>query len=229
LLELSRELFELKDFLSHKAQGVVRVSVPKIFSVLFIDKWIPEFLRMYPDLSVRFDFDVDEGGVDFSQADICVRVTDSPPPGLIGRKLFEVRYIPCASPQYIERHGTPAHPADLVAHSCIPLAGNVETERWDFSRQGEFCSTAVTGRYCSNDSEAMLKATFGGVGISCLPSVTAEQAIADGRLCRVLPDWEYTGSSQGMAWLLYQPGRHVSLRLKVMIDYLLVKLLRPSG
>ena len=78
----------------------------------------------------------------------------------------------------------------------------------------------VRGRYISNHSEARLEAALGDIGITVLPQFTAAHALAEGRLREVLPQWRYTGSYQGAAWLLWRQNLHLPPKLRVLIDYL---------
>jgi DNA-binding transcriptional LysR family regulator len=222
LLHSSSRVFELKEELV-RPQGLIRISAPKMMNNI-CNQLMPEFLKKYPDINVQFIFDNSELNLISNEIDLSIRITDSPPLGLIGRKLFKVGYTLCASPDYIAEHGIPLHPAELAKHSCIVMADNLEGEKWEFVSGDDRVQISVRGRYCSNDSEAVLEATLSDLGIACVPSAIAEQALRDKRLYSVLPHWRYSGASQGMAWLLYQPNRHGSQKLKVMVDYLLSKL-----
>ncbi|WP_283189407.1 LysR family transcriptional regulator [Pseudomonas sp. PMCC200344] len=222
LLHSSSRVFELKDELV-RPQGLIRVSAPKMMNNI-CNQLIPEFLRKYPDINVQFIFDNSEINLISSEIDLSIRITDSPPLGLIGRKLFKVGYTLCASPDYIAEFGVPLHPADLAMHSCIVMSEDSAGEKWEFKNGAEKYQISVKGRYCSNDSEAVLEATLSNLGLACLPVAVADLAIKEQRLHAVLPSWDYVGVSQGMAWLLYQPNKQGSQKLKVMVDYLLAKL-----
>lgn len=222
LLQSSSKVFELKDELV-RPQGLIRVSVPKMMNNI-CNGLIPEFLRKYPDINVQLIFDNSELNFISNEIDLSIRITDSPPLGLIGRKLFKVGYTLCASPDYIAEHGVPLHPEDLAAHSCIVISDDADGEKWEFKKGAEKFHISVNGRYCSNDSEAVLEATLSDLGVACLPVAVANLAIEEKRLHALLPDWNYVGASQGMAWLLYQPNKHGSQKLKAMVDYLLSKL-----
>ena len=69
-------------------------------------------------------------------------------------------------------------------------------------------------------SEARLQVALAGLGITCLPHFTAAQALAEGRLREVLPQWRYTGSYQGAAWLLWRQNHHLPPKTRALIDYL---------
>jgi len=226
VLESSADVFRLKDKLTDNPQGLVRVIVPKSLYAA-CSKLIPEFLSLYREVDVqllcgeKFDFILD--GIDLG-----IMITDKPPEGMVARRLFEVEFVICASEGYLKKHSKPIHPAELVSHSCIPFAGDPDKQCWKFLSSSESCDVAILGRYSSECPEATLTATLSDVGISCLPVSLAADAIQDNRLKILLSDWVFKGDSQGTAWIVYQHGKFVSKRIKVMVSYLLNKLVASS-
>ncbi len=170
---------------------------------------------------------LNEAGAEFYQHcrdmlgfDLLVQVTDTPPEGLAGKPLGPVRQLLCASPDYLQRHGEPQHPQDLLRHSCLYLGETAGDNRWHLRRGEQQETVTVRGRYISNHSEARLLVALAGLGITCLPHFTAAQALADGQLREVLPQWRYTGSYQGAAWLLWRQNHHLPPKTRALIDYL---------
>ncbi|MGY4665507.1 DNA-binding transcriptional LysR family regulator [Ewingella americana] len=124
-----------------------------------------------------------------------------------------------ATPEYLERHGMPEKPTDLLRHDCIVFRHNTsgQRERWSLSKDGEELTLPVNGRFIINDSLAMMQATLDGVGISWMVSGYVENLIAEGRLISILPDW----CPQVPGFCLYYPDRRqMSLKLRVFIDFL---------
>lgn len=227
LLESSANVFRLKERFLESPQGLIRIAVPRSLYGR-CHQLIPGFLEQYPDVNVQLISN--EGALDFiaESIDIGIRITDAPPLGLVARKLFPVDFVVCAADSYLEKYGRPVHPSTLVEHSCIPFSDTSEIQTWKLaSVQGAY-EVSVSGRYVSDSPEAVLNATLSGLGISCLPASLAGEAIAANDLVEVLPEWKYVGALQGMAWILHQPGRHVSQKIKVMVDYL-VGALRSTG
>lgn len=202
LLETSASVFRWKDHFLDKPQGLIRLVVPKSFHRACNDTF-PEFLRMYPDINVQLISN--DGALDFigGSIDIGIKITNSPPLGLVARKLFTVDYMLCASREYTNDKGLPSHPGELVSHSCIPVTTAVESETWSFFSEGERCEVKISGRYYSDGPESSHNAAVAGLGISCLPSKLATEAIANNQLFQILPGWKYQGPNQGMAWLIF--------------------------
>jgi len=227
LLESSANIFRLKERFLESPQGLIRIAVPRsLYGTCH--QLIPEFLKRYPDVNVQLISD--EGTLDYiaESIDIGIRITDTPPLGLVARKLFPVDFVVCAAGSYIEKYGRPVHPSDLAEHSCIPFSDFSESGTWEFLSAQDACDVSISGRYVSDSAEAVLNATLSGLGISCLPARLAGEAIAVNDLVEVLPEWKYVGALQGMAWILHLPGRHVSQKVKVMVDYLVCALRRTG-
>ncbi|WP_264312546.1 LysR family transcriptional regulator [Pseudomonas putida] len=226
VLESSADVFRLKDKLTENPQGLIRIAVTKSLYAA-CSKLIPAFLSRYREVDVqmlcgeRFDFISD--GIDLG-----IIITDKPPEGMIARRLCEIDFVICAAENYFRESSRPNHPSDLTSHSCIPFVGDPNKQCWRFSSVSESCDVVIPGRYLSECPEATLTATLSGVGISCLPVCLAAEAIGDNRLQVLLPDWVFKGEPQGTAWVVYQSGRFLSKRVKVMVSYLLSELAAAS-
>lgn len=220
MLEAAQAAVDVGEQVMSSPRGRVRLSVPKAFGRFLIAPLMPDFLQRYPQVDVTLNLSDRSPDLIAEQFDLLVCVTDQPPANLAGRPLCHVEQVLCASPTYLQRHGTPLHPGELVHHACLYLDESPEDHRWHFSNGADQAVVAVNGRFASNHSEVRLGAVLDHQGITCLPHFTAAAALADGRLQRVLTPWRYTGSYQGTAWILYHPSRHLPPKLRVLIDYL---------
>ncbi|WP_144110624.1 LysR family transcriptional regulator [Paraburkholderia sp. BCC1886] len=207
--------------LASKPQGKVSVSAPTAFAKTVIHPLIPGFLQAYEevDLQLRFtDDDIDPLADDI---DLVIRVTEHPPPGLAGRRLGSVRWLMVASPAYLEAHGVPAAPRDLLKHDCLYLGETVDDNRWRLRRGTETQSVDVKGRYIANHAGARLEAAQQDLGIASVPEFAAMAALQRGELVEVLPDWKLEARAYiGTVWLLYPPNRFLPQKVRVLIDYL---------
>lgn len=220
----AREVLQLADRQGSTPQGLVRMSAPKAYGRQRIHPLVAPFLATHPQVQVQLvvtDRTVDLFAEDI---DLAIRITDAPPPGLAGRPLETVEHIVCASPAYLAQRGTPAHPEDLAAHDCIYLGEDAGDRRWRFVRGTEQAAVAVHGRYAANHSEIRHDAALAGLGVASLPAFTAQAALADGALVRVLADWRHDTAYSGTVWLLYPPGRFMPARLRAWIDHLALHL-----
>ena len=218
MLDAADQALAVGERLMSSPRGLVRLSVPKAYGKFVISPLMPEFLRRYGDVDVQLHISDQSPDLVEEGFDLLVQVTDQPPEGLAGKPLGPVRQMLCASPAYLQQHGTPQHPQELLRHSCMYLGERAGDNRWHFSNGEQQEVVTVRGRYISNHSEARLEAALGDIGITVLPQFTAAQALAEGRLCEVLPHWRYTGSYQGAAWLLWRQNLHLPPKQRVLID-----------
>ncbi|PHM37226.1 LysR family transcriptional regulator [Xenorhabdus innexi] len=220
MINSAQAVMSISGNFNHEPQGMVRVSVPKAVGRFVIHPHIPAFLTRYPkvDISLRLD----DRYVDLidDEVDLAIRITDQPPPGLMGRRLLKIWHMLCATPEYLAEHGIPQHPHDLKTHSCIYLGEEPGDSRWKFSQGSKIATVNIQGRYAANHTGVRLDAALKNIGISSLPYFTARHALQQGRLVQVLPDWSFKANYTGELWILYPPTRHLPAKLSVFIEFL---------
>lgn len=118
----------------------------------------------------------------------------------------------------------PQQPEDLREHSCIVLGETPADARWKFRQGSKSVTVGVRGRYAANHTGVRLDAVLQGIGIGSLPYFTARQALEEGRVIQVLPEWDFIASYHGGVWLLQTPTRYLQPKLRVFIDFLVERL-----
>ncbi|WP_159978834.1 MULTISPECIES: LysR family transcriptional regulator [unclassified Novosphingobium] len=163
------------------ARGLVRIGVTTALGLHYAQRL--EHLREgHPDLMVELLFadwrDVaDDGGLD-----LWLTVGASEAPGAVA--LGELARILVAAPAYLEAHGVPSGPDDLMAHQCLTYGYAARSEPWPIDGR----EMRVNGFLRANTSEAVLRATRGGLGIGLLPRIQVEEDLARGTAVQVLPE-----------------------------------------
>lgn len=229
MLESARLAMDSASSTQAVAQGKLTLSVPKAVGRFAIHPLMLEFFTRYPQVDVCLrledrvlDF-IDDG------IDLALRITHTPSPGLHGKPLMTISHVVCATPGYLEQHGTPRMPQDLRAHSCISLGETPADARWKFRRAGKTETIQTHGRYAANHTAVRLDAVKQNLGIGSLPLFTAREALARGEIVQVLPEWEFISSYSGQLWLLWSGNKHMPARMRAMIDYLSEKMQPASG
>ncbi len=220
MLNAAQAALEASGRLGEEPQGQLRISVPKALGHFVIHPHMPEFLERYPKVDVLLRLEDRYMDLFDEQIDLAIRITDQPPPGLMGRRLLHIDHLPCATPEYLARHGVPAHPLDLKTHNCIYLGEEPGDSRWKFRRADKAVTVQVHSRYAVNHTGVRLDAVLRHLGIGSLPRFTAREALDQGRIVQVLPEWSFLTNYSGDAWALYPRTRHVAPKLKVMLDFL---------
>lgn len=220
MVNAARSVMEISGQYTHEAEGLVRVSVPKAVGRFVIHPHMPAFLQRYPKVDVQLILEDRPVDLIDDNLDLILRISESPPPGLVGRPLFPIEHLLCATPQYLAEHGTPQHPHDLQEHSCIYLGETPADARWKFRQAGKTVTVGVRGRYAANHTGVRLDAVLQHVGIGSLPYFTARHALEAGTVVQVLAQWDFIASYHGEVWLLHSPTRYLPPKLRVFIDYL---------
>ncbi|MBB4279628.1 LysR family transcriptional regulator [Rhizobium mongolense] len=185
--------------------GTIRINAAPFAARSIIKPLVLEFLRRYPDMNVDI---VTEGKmVDIVRDgfDLGVRVEGLVPTDMIAVSLGRPqRHAVVGSPEYIEKHGIPLAPPDLLTHSCIRVRlPDGSLFRWRFEKGGEQVQIDVRGQITLDEASLTRTAVLDGAGLGYLFEQDILPEIEVGQVIRVLADW--TPSYPGLC--LYYPGR----------------------
>ncbi|MCR6664090.1 MAG: LysR family transcriptional regulator [Luteimonas sp.] len=188
-------------------RGLLRVAVTSIAEPFLSGPLVATFAEAYPgitlDVTVTDDvFDIVAAGFDAG-----VRLGEVIEQDMIAVPVGGLqREIAVASPAYLERHGVPAHPRELVPHRCIGWrpGPDVAPWRWEFVEDGHAFSVAVDPQITTNDLQLMLRTALAGGGITFGPEECFRPWIASGELVPLLR--HYLPPFPG--FFLYFPNRH---------------------
>ncbi|MDE1164928.1 MAG: LysR family transcriptional regulator [Pseudomonas sp.] len=198
-------------------RGRLRISLPLVSPLML--PVLGQFMADYPQIELDLDFtdrlvDVIEDGFD-----AVIRTGEPKDSRLSARKLGTFRLLPVAAPAYLQRHGTPQVPADLLHHRCLhyrnPSTGKLE--RWALNlAPGEPELQLPVAMICNN-IETRVSFALRGLGIAYLPDFAIKQPLADGRLQPVLADWV---DETNVFYVLWPASKHPSPKIRVLVDYL---------
>jgi len=197
-------------------RGGLVVTAPIVFGRLHVLPVIADFLQAYPQVDVRLlqaDRNVD---LLEEHVDVAVRIGTLPDSRLKATPLGAISRVVCASPDYLARHGAPAHPNELAAHTCVTFETLASASAWPFLVDGREVSVPVHSRLAVNTAEAAIDAAVSGVGLTRVLSYQVEDAVRAGRLEIVLADFP----SATMAVNLVHAGQQrLALKLRTFLDF----------
>jgi LysR family transcriptional regulator, transcriptional activator for dmlA len=215
------EIREMEDAVSSShsvPKGLLRVNATLGFGRTTIAPIVSAFAKRYPHVEVQLDvtdrpIDLVESGVD-----LAIRFGELPDKRLNARRVMSNRRFLCASPRYLERHGTPANLGDLARHACILHRQNDDAYGvWRFVRNGRSETVKVRGTLSSNDGDIVLGWALDGHGILVRSEWDLAKYVESGRLRIVLPEFVQTSADL----FVYYPGkRNQSARARAFIDFL---------
>jgi DNA-binding transcriptional LysR family regulator len=169
--------------------GVLRASLPVDFASTYLAPLIAEFAGKYP--GIRFDFDLTPRVVDLVSEpfDVAIRMGTPPDSNLIARQLANLSAYLYASPMYLKINGEPTNPAELTQHECLGFR-TLKTGTWAVHNAEEKMEVPISGRVQLNSVGLTRKLAAQGMGIVMLPGEIVADDVAQGKLRRILPDWE---------------------------------------
>ncbi len=205
--------------LQEEPRGSLRVNAPMTFGILHLGPLLAEFITQYPDLQVelslndRFIDPIDEG------FDVTVRIAAAPgAASLIVHHLAPCPMVICAAPSYLQRRGIPTQPADLANHACLHYGHRSQDTTWTLTAAEQTPITvSIHGPLCCNNGEVLTQAAVAGLGIVLMPRFIVEDALQRGQLQRILEDF---CPPENQIYALYPINRHLSVKVKVLIEFL---------
>ncbi|MFL9900290.1 LysR family transcriptional regulator [Paraburkholderia fungorum] len=209
------------------AAGVLRISMPTPYAHYRVLPILPAFRERHPQ--VRVDVHISNRNIDFAEEgfDLAIRGRAPDESNLIARKLEDAELVVVASRAYLSRAGTPTSLDDLARHDCIQfdLPSSGRKIPWLFKSKGDVQEHFTEGGYSSaGDVLGGVTLARNGGGLFQTYRFVVEQDLATGGLVEVLP--EFGGTSRPFV-LLYPHKRHVSLRVRRFVEFL-VETLGPA-
>jgi len=200
-------------------QGLLRVDVGAAFGRRLLVPALPEFFALYP--GIRIELGCSDRVVDAVEEGVDCFVRGGLPPDstLVAQPVGEIDLLYCAAPTYLAARGVPRHPEDLLGHDIVRYFSTRygQTDTWNFSRSETRLELALDGPFAVNDSEAYLEAGLAGLGVIKMTTFMAEEALREGRLVRLLPDWR---PDPLPIYVMYPESRRLSAKVRVLVAWL---------
>lgn len=210
-----------------RAKGTLHITAPVMFGQTHVLPVLGEFLDLHPAVDARTLFLdrvvhlIDEG------MDMAVRIGHLPDSSLRAIRVGSVRSVVVAAPRYLEEHGPPDEPEDLVHHDIVAVSRSpAPSVKWDFGARIPR-SVTLEPRLSTNTIATGLHAAEAGWGVTRLLSYQVHDAITSGRLVRVLADAE---RGPIPVHLVHPDARHVSAKVRAFLEFASAKLrIRLAG
>jgi DNA-binding transcriptional LysR family regulator len=174
---------------SRMPKGTVRLAAPMSFGASHVAPLLPQFVEIYPDISV--DLHLNDAMTDLlgEGFDAAVRIAVEPGASLAVRRLCEMPRYLVGAPKYLNTYGKPEHPLHLAQHRCICYSYTRTNEVWRFAKGRKSASVRPSGPLRLNNGDAIMSALIAGTGLGILPDFFLREALESKRLERLLPDW----------------------------------------
>jgi DNA-binding transcriptional LysR family regulator len=202
-------------------RGALLVTAPIMFGKLHVAPVVHDFLAAYPPVSVRLILSDQVIDLIDAHVDVAIRIGRLPDSRLIGRQVGQVRWMCCASPDYLARQGEPEHPERLIEHDCIAFEGLQSHRNWVFGHGETERAFPIRPRFSVNTADAVVAAAVAGLGIARLMTYQVAAAIAGGRLVPILRAWDDRPTPVN---LIHQPQPVQPLKRRAFLDFVAPRL-----
>ncbi|MCP1455807.1 LysR family transcriptional regulator [Pseudomonas kilonensis] len=208
LEEIDNEMAMLSEF-RDKPAGKLRITAGEHSAITILQSVLAKLLPDHPDLNIEIIVDYGFTDIVAEGFDAGVRLGPQVAKDMIALRIGpDMRMAVVGSPAYFARHAKPVIPDDLTAHNCInlrmPTHGGLYV--WEFEKNGQELKVRVEGQLVFNTIAMRLEAALQGLGLAFMPEDLVQDAVAQGRLIRVLEDWCEPFSG----YHLYYPSRRQS-------------------
>ncbi len=193
--------------------GKLKITAPVTYGERTIAPLVNSFVAKYPELEVRLHLTnqtldlIDEG------YDLAIRLGKLDDSTMMAKRLASRTQYVCASPDYLATHGVPHSLSELEQHNC--LQGTLDY--WRFQEKRKARNVKVKGNIRCNSGRALVDAALKGIGIVQLPDYYVLRFIESGQLVSLL---EHLREPDDGIWALYPHNRHLSPKVRMLIDYL---------
>lgn len=210
--------------LNEAPQGTLRVNTTLGFGRTHIAPLLSQFASKHPKLDIQLQLSVNPPPVNEDTFDVCFRFGHPPDSRVIARFIANHRRIVVASPAYLEKHGVPQTPRDLVRHNCIGIRqGDEAYGQWRFTpvrgTRGTTQASAtvkVRGNLTTNDGGIAVSWALDGHGILLRAEWDVEPYLSNGRLVQVLAGY---ASPDADIYAVYGHQHRSSVRIRALVDF----------
>ena len=204
-----------------KPSGRLAITAPALFGKLFVMPAIIDYLQRYTDTQIEAVFldrmvNLLEEGLD-----VAVRIGELADSSERALRVGSVRTITCASPAYLEQHGTVLTPDELLEHSLISSGTANQVLDWRFAEKGGHRNLRIQARLTVTSNDAILDAAKQGFGIARLLSYQVAEALANKELVLLLEDYELAPLP---IHVIHREGRNASAKVRTFVDLIAASL-----
>lgn len=199
-------------------KGRLRVSAALGHGRLAIVPLVAAFTARYPNITVDLSLGDEVVDILAGQADVAVRFGPLPDSPLTARRIGETRQVVVASPDYLQRHGTPLQPEDLAEHNCLRFNFRRAEPNWPFLRDGQTFSLQVCGNIACSSGEALAQLARVGAGIARIGEFSVAEDLQRGDLVPLLQ--AFNPDDREPIHAVFVGGSAMPARVRLFVDFL---------
>lgn len=203
--------------------GALNVSCSSAQGRAHLMPLITRFVARYPKVSINVQLDDRFVDMVAENIDISIRIGYLPDSSLIARKIGDLVWVLCASPEYLKNAPPLNSPSDLIKHRCLFYKNAKMTmNNWTFSHEKEEQTVAVTGPLSINDPGALINAAVDNTGVLLIDQGLLGDTMKQGKLIPLLPDYKAIGGLP--MYLVFPEKEFMPAKTRALIDFLLAEM-----
>jgi DNA-binding transcriptional LysR family regulator len=206
--------------LQSKPQGMIKLTTPVTYGEQQLMPLVNDFMVQYSDIEVTAFLSNQQVDLIEEGYDLAIRIGKLRDSTMMAKKLSSRTNFVCAAPSYIEKYGIPHSLTELGQHNC--LLGTLDY--WHFKESGKEKNIRVTGSVRYNSGYSLVDAAIKGLGIVQLPDYYVQKHLESGELVGLLDNLR---EPEEAIWALYPHNRHLSPKIRLLLDYLAAHLSKP--
>jgi DNA-binding transcriptional LysR family regulator len=198
--------------------GELRIALSSDLGRNLAISWLDEFLETYPEVSLRTN--VTDSNIDFyrDSVDMALRYGSPSDANLYGFKICNVPGVLCATPNYLDSHGTPEHPHDLVSHNGLFYQlYDITHDHWSFSHEstGAEYKIKMNGNRASNDGDLVRRWCAAGKGLAVKSSLDMSAELLSGKVVSIMPEFKPRSTE---LWLIFPSRQSITPAARLLRD-----------
>ena len=200
-----------------RIEGTLKMTAPLSFGLMHLNDIIDEYANQHPELNFELDFSDRHTDLIEEGFELAIRIRELQDSSYQAKRLALIRYALCASPEYLERMGTPKTFDDLSEHEFLQYGMSKSSTIELIDEQGKKHQVAVIGKIKANNGDFLREMAVKGHGIAFLPTFITYQALISGELVPILQQYQLPTLN---AYAVYPKNRFLSQRCRYLIDFI---------
>ena len=200
-----------------RIEGTLKMTAPLSFGLMHLNDVIDEYANQHPELKFELDFSDRHTDLIEEGFELAIRIRELQDSSYQAKRLALIRYALCASPEYLERMGTPKTFDDLSEHEFLQYGMSKSSTIELIDEQGKKHQVAVNGKIKANNGDFLREMAVKGHGIAFLPTFITYKALISGELVPILQQYQLPTLN---AYAVYPKNRFLSQRCRYLIDFI---------
>ncbi|WP_367105586.1 LysR family transcriptional regulator [uncultured Psychrobacter sp.] len=200
-----------------RIEGTLKLTAPLSFGLMHLNDVIDEYANQHPNLS--FDLDFSDRHVDLIEEgfELAIRIRELQDSSYQAKRLALIRYALCASPEYLQKMGTPETLEDLNEHEFLQYGLSKTSNLQLTDAQGKKHNHTINAKIKATNGEFLVDLAVKNHGVIFIPTFIAYQRLAKGELVPILKQYQLPTLN---AYAVYPKNRFLSQRCRYLIDFI---------